>query len=61
MKKPTRPSARRPRAPKPRRAHGQKRDGGDVETGRLLKEIAEANERIENPEMHKRVIPSRPC
>ena len=42
-------------------AGGRPKEHDDAGTESLLKEVAEANANVDNPEERERVIPSRPC
>lgn len=60
MKERKRPPVRR-RNKSDRPIAERKKENGGVETESLLKEVAEANAKVANPEERERVIPSRPC
>ena len=44
-----------------RPAAERKMENGDTGTESLMKEVAEDNAKVANPEERERVIPSRPC
>lgn len=61
MKQPRQPRVRKRAKPDPAATERQDEYQAVIEPDPLLKEVAEANEQIANPEERERVVPSRPC